>query len=95
MASILLSSRLAHLFLPPIARENCVRRHRLEMKKLVRELLVLAMLAVVSVGAFAQKQGQGQDKRPDKVPVKVIDRKDNRPPPQNSKQPKRDDKKRP
>jgi len=64
------------------------------MKKLVRDLVVLAMLAAVSVGAFAQKQGQGQDQRPKKEPVKVIDRKDNRPP-QNSNQPKHDDRKKP
>jgi len=62
----------------------------LEMNKLVRNLVVAAMLGVVSVGAFAQKQDQ--QKRPPKEPVKVItnDRKDNRPP-QNSNQPKRDD----
>ena len=62
----------------------------MEMNKLVRNLVVAAMLGVVSVGAFAQKQDQ--QKRPPKEPVKVItnDRKDNRPP-QNSNQPKRDD----
>ena len=64
------------------------------MKKLVRNLVVMAMLAAVTVGAFAQKQGKGQDKRPPKEPVKVIDRKDNRPP-QNNNQPKRDDRKKP
>jgi len=60
------------------------------MNKLVRNLVVAAMLGVVSVGAFAQKQDQ--QKRPPKEPVKVItnDRKDNRPP-QNTNQPKRDD----
>jgi hypothetical protein len=52
----------------------------------MRELLVIAMLAVVSVGAFAQRKDQ--DKRPPKEPVKVItnDRKDQRPPQQNSNQ---------
>jgi len=55
------------------------------MIKLLRQLLVIAMLGVVSAGAFAQRKG-GQDKRPPKEPVKVItnDRKDNRPPPRNT-----------
>lgn len=50
------------------------------MIKLVRELLVIAMLGVVSTAAFAQKRDQ--DKRPPKEPVKVVtnDRKDQRPP---------------
>lgn len=54
------------------------------MIKLIRQLLVIAMLGVVSAGAFAQRKGQ--DKRPPKEPVKVItnDRKENRPPPRNS-----------
>ena len=54
------------------------------MIKLMRQLLVIAMLGVVSAGAFAQRKGQ--DKRPVKEPVKVItnDRKENRPPPRNS-----------
>ena len=59
------------------------------MIKLMRELLVIAMLGLVSVSAFAQRKGQ--DKRPPKEPVKVItnDRKDNnRPPRQNSNQQK-------
>jgi len=56
------------------------------MIKLMREFLVIAMLGVVSAGAFAQKKGQ--DKRPPKEPVKVItnDRKGNRPPPRNTNQ---------
>ena len=55
------------------------------MIKLVRQLVLLAMLVVVSVGAFAQRKDQ--DKRPPKEPVKVItnDRKDNRPPPNNNR----------
>ena len=61
-----------------------MRRNRREMINLVRELLVITMLGVVSVGAFAQRKDQ--DKRPPKEPVKVIDRKDNRPPPRNSNQ---------
>ena len=54
------------------------------MIKLMRQFLVIAMLGVVSAGAFAQKKGQ--DKRPPKEPVKVItnDRKENRPPPRNT-----------
>jgi len=52
----------------------------------MRELLVIAMLGVVSVGAFAQRKDQ--DKRPPKEPAKVItnDRKDQRPPKQNNNQ---------
>jgi hypothetical protein len=62
------------------------------MIKLTRELLVIAMLGVASVGAFAQRRDQ--DKRPPKEPVKVItnDRKDNRPPRQNSNQKPKPDK---
>ena len=64
-----------------------MRRKRLKMIKLLRELLlVIAMLGVVSAGAFAQRKDQ--DKRPPKEPVKVItnDRKDQRPPRQNNNQ---------
>ena len=70
-----------------------MRRHRLEMNKLVKKVLVVAMLGVMSSGAFGQKGGKDQDKRPPKEPVKVItnDRKENRPPPQNN--PKDDKKK--
>jgi len=67
------------------------------MIKLVREILLIAMLGVVSVGAFAQRRDQ--DKRPPKEPAKVItnDRKDQRPPPQNNNQqrPKPDNRNRP
>jgi hypothetical protein len=66
------------------------------MMKLIRELLVIAMLGVVSVGAFAQKKDR--DKRPPKEPVKVItnDRKDNRQPPKNTNEkPKGEKPKRP
>jgi hypothetical protein len=58
-----------------------------KMIKLLRELLLIAMLGVVSVGAFAQRRDQ--DKRPPKEPAKVItnDRKDQRPPPRNNNQP--------
>ena len=50
------------------------------MNKLLRELLVMAMLGVVSVGAFAQKR---DDKRPPKEKVIVVTNanKGNRPPP--------------
>lgn len=67
----------------------------LKMIKLMRELLVILMLGVVSTGAFAQKKDK--DKRPPKEPAKVItnDRKDNRPPPRNSNQRPKDDRKRP
>ena len=69
------------------------------MIKLFRELMVIAMLGVVSVGAFAQRRDQ--DKRPPKDPVKVItnDRKGGqRPPPQqnsNQQRPKPDNRRRP
>jgi hypothetical protein len=69
-----------------------------EMINLLRQLLlVIAMLGMVSAGAFAQRKDQ--DKRPPKEPAKVItnDRKDQRPPPQNSNQqrPKPDKRDRP
>jgi hypothetical protein len=58
------------------------------MIKLFRELLVIAMLGTVSVGAFAQKKDQDKDKRPPKDPVKIItnDRKDQRPPRNDNQQ---------
>lgn len=60
------------------------------MIKLFRELLVIAMLGTVSVGAVAQKRDQ--DKRPPKEPVKVVtnDRKDQRPPRNDNQRPKQD-----
>jgi hypothetical protein len=62
------------------------------MIKLVRQIVVVAMLGVVSAGAFAQRKDQ--DKRPPKEPVKVIEnRKENRPPP--PKERPKDDKKKP
>ena len=65
------------------------------MMKFVRQIMVVAIMASVSVGAFAQR-GRGQDKRPPKDPAKVIDKKDTRRPPSNSNRPKpRDDKKKP
>jgi hypothetical protein len=80
---------------PSFAREDGMRRHELEMKKLVRDLVVVAMLGIFSIAAFAQK-GQDKDKRPPKETVRVVDKKDNnRPPPQNNNQPKHNDKKKP
>lgn len=60
------------------------------MIKLIRELLVIAMLGVVSVGAFAQKKDQ--DKRPPKEPAKVItnDQKNQRPPKNDNQRPPKD-----
>jgi len=65
------------------------------MKKLVRDLVVIAMLSIFSIAAFAQKQGQ--DKRPPKETVRVVDKKDNNrpPPPQNNNPPKNDKKGKP
>ena len=66
------------------------------MIKLLREVMLIAMLGVVSVGAFAQRRDQ--DKRPPKEPAKVItnDRKDQRPPQNNNQQrPKDDNRRRP
>ena len=65
------------------------------MIKLLREVLLIAMLGVVSVGAFAQRRDQ--DKRPPKEPAKVItnDRKDQRPPQNNNQQRPKDDRRRP
>ncbi len=65
------------------------------MIKLMRELLVITMLGVVSVGAFAQRKDQ--DKRPPKERVIVItnDRKDQRPPRNSNDKPKQDKPKRP
>ena len=63
------------------------------MMKLVRNLVVVAMLGVVSASAFAQKKGD--DKRPVKEPVKVITNDRDKKPPQNNNQPKPDPKKKP
>jgi hypothetical protein len=74
---------------------TCMRR-KSEMIKLLRQLVVIAMLGVASAGAFAQRKDQ--DKRPPKEPAKVItnDRKDQRPPSNSNQQrPKPDKPKRP
>ena len=62
------------------------------MITLIRELLVIAMLGVVSIGAFAQKK-EDPDKRPPKEKVRVVtnSNKDNRPPPRNDNQKPRPD----
>ena len=66
---------------------------QVKMMRLVRQIAVLLILAIMPVGAFAQRKGQ--DKRPPKPPVKVIENpKDNRPPP-NRDRPKKDDRKKP
>jgi hypothetical protein len=67
-----------------------------EMNKRMRELLVVAMLGVMPIMAVAQRKDQ--DKRPPKDPVKVIDRKEQRPPPRpspNQPPPKHDKRGRP
>ena len=65
------------------------------MSRKLREIMAaMVIAALVSSGAaFAQGRGRGQDKRPDKKPVKVIDGKGgggkpSNPPPQ--KPPKED-----
>src|SRR3569832_236625 len=71
--------------LPPA--QKLARGEMVEMLNLLRQLLlVIAMLGMVSAGAFAQRKDQ--DKRPPKEPAKVItlDRKDQRHPPKNSNQ---------
>jgi hypothetical protein len=81
-----------------LLRTSWSEEKRLEMIKLLREILLIAMLGVVSVGAFAQRRDQDKDKRPPKEPAKVItnDRKDQRPPPNNNQQrPKPDNRNRP
>ena len=64
------------------------------MMRLVRQIVVLVILVVASVYAFAQRKDL--DKRPPKEPLVVIEnRKDNRPPPQNNNRPKPDNRKKP
>jgi len=81
-----------------LLRASWSEEKRLEMIKLLREVLLIAMLGIVSVGVFAQRGDQDKDKRPPKPPAKVItnDRKDQRPPPNNNQQrPKNDNRNRP
>lgn len=94
MAFILLPLVTGASLLPPM-RATWHEEAQAKMMRLVRQILVLLILAVMPTGAFAQRGGRGQDKRPPKEPVKVIEnRKDNRPPP-NKDRPKKDDKKKP
>ena len=86
----------AHLFLPPV-RMKCMRRLGLKMSKLLQKIMVVVMMmGIVSTSAFAQ--GRGNDKRPPKEKVKVIDTKGSggrdRPPPRPQDKPPKD-KKRP
>jgi hypothetical protein len=68
-----------------------MRRLKVEMKKLIRDLLIVTMLGIVSVGAFAQKK---DDRRPDKVPANVNTKEKDKPPPKND-QPKPQNRNRP
>ena len=65
-----------------------------DMKKLIQNLTVLAMICTVTAGGFAQKSG---DKgRPPRDPARVVtpDKGSTPPPPQNSNRPRPpDDKK--
>jgi hypothetical protein len=73
-----------------------MRRQHAIMKELKRMLLAVAMLCVVSVGAFAfDDQKKGDQKRPPKPdrPVVVVGGKD-KPPPDNRQDGKRNDNKR-
>jgi len=68
------------------------------MKKLIRGLMVIGMLGIFTIGAFAQ--GRGGDKRPPKDRGKVVtpDKRGGNPPqrpPDKSNQPKQGDKKKP
>jgi hypothetical protein len=61
------------------------------MSKFVRKLMAAVVMAtLVSTGAFAQGRGRGQDKKPPKQPVKIIDGKGggrpSNPPPQKPKE---------
>jgi hypothetical protein len=71
-----------------------MRRPEVEMKKWMRDLLVVAMLGVVAAGAFAQKP-KGDDKRPPKEPTKVVTQDKNKPPPNNNQQKPKDNRGRP
>jgi hypothetical protein len=76
-----------------LLRSKLARGEKVEMIKLMRQFLAIAMmLGVVSAGGFAQRKGQ--DKRPPKEPAKVItnDRKDQRPPRNTNQQPPKEDK---
>ena len=95
LASILLLFGWRNSF--SLLRTSWSEEKRLEMIKLLREVLLIVMLGVVSVGAFAQRRDQDKDRRPPKEPVKVVtnDRKDQRPPQNNNQQRPKNDNKRP
>ena len=82
---------------PSLAQDDCTKEAWLKMMNFVRQILAaMIMTAVVSTGVLAQ--GKGQDKRPKKETVRVIEGKGgggNKPP--QPKPPKQDDrgKKRP
>lgn len=60
------------------------------MSKFVQKITAaVMMMALVSAGAFAQ--GRGQDKRPPKPPVKIIDGKRGSRPPQPQPKPPKED----
>jgi hypothetical protein len=64
------------------------------MKSVKQIVVVLMMLAVVPMGAFAQRgRDQDKDKRPPKEPVKVIENRKDKPPPPKNDRPKGDKKK--
>jgi hypothetical protein len=75
-----------------LLRDKKHEEKRLKMIKLLRELLVIAMmLGVVSTGAFAQRKDQ--DKRPPKEPAKIrTNDKDKDRPPRNDNQQRPKDK---
>ena len=64
------------------------------VRQLARQIVVLMLLAIVPMGAFAQRgRGQDKDKRPPKEPVKVIENRKDKPPPPKNDRPKGDKKK--
>jgi hypothetical protein len=72
-----------------------MRRLYVMMKELKRMLLAVAMICVVSVGAFASDGQWGDDqKRPPKPdkPVVVVGPKGEKPPPNNQNRPRNDNK---
>ena len=73
-----------------------MRRPEAQMKKWMRDLLVVAMLSVLSTGAFAQKP-KDDGKRPPKEPSRVVtpDKGRDRPPPNNNQGKPKDNKGRP
>jgi len=64
------------------------------MMRLMQQIVVVLVLAVIPVSAFDQRRGQDKDKRPPKEPARVIENRKDKPPPQNDR-PKKDDRKKP